>query len=97
MSASDNVIRFPAQLRVVPLTEPAAAVPPAAETVITVVDHDGRLYLLDALLAQLPDPHRLELQDEAPRSGQEVWDTVTRRWPALAACIVAGVEDTEAR
>ena len=97
MSDPGNVIRFPTQLRVVPVNEPTAVVPPAAATAVPVVDHDGRLYPLHTLLTQIPEDYRLELQDEAPRSGQEAWDTVTRRWPALAACIVAGVEDADAR
>lgn len=91
MPDTGEVIRFPTQLRIVPVTEPSAIVCPAIETAVPVVDHDGRLYPLHTLLTQIPDAHRLELQDEVPRSGQEAWDTVTRRWPALAACIVAGV------
>ena len=68
--------------------------PPAsmAQTAIQLVNHDGRLYPLDALLAQLPEHNRMVLDEEAPQSGQAAWDFVTRHWPALADCIVAGVE-----
>ena len=56
------------------------------------VDHDGRLYPLYGLLAQLPEHNRMVLDQEAPQSGQAAWEFVTKHWPALADCIVAGVE-----
>ena len=69
-------------------------VPPASmpQTAIQLVDHDGRLYPLHALLAQLPNHNLLLLNQEAPQSGQAAWDFVTKHWPALADCLAAGVE-----
>jgi hypothetical protein len=96
VSDPGKVIRFPVQLRVVPLSDPPIATSPADEPTILLVAHDGRLYALHALLAQLPAAYRLELQDAGPRSGQEAWDLVTRRWPALAACIAAGIKSADA-
>ena len=59
------------------------------------VDHDGRTYGLEALLRQLP-PHCLhEVQATAPRSGQEFWDKVVRRWPGTAAEVMAGAVRVE--
>ena len=83
-----KVVPFPRQLRVVPLeSEPGVA--PAVVTPAA-VDHDGHTYDLEALLRQLP-PHCLrEVEAAAPRSGQELWDEVVRRWPGTAAEVVAG-------
>ena len=83
-----KVIPFPRQLRVVLIERgpyaASAAVTPAA------VEHDGRTYDLEALLRQLP-PHCLrEVEATAPRSGQELWDEVVRRWPGTAAEVIAG-------
>ena len=69
--------------------DPAA---PGLRAFIRLVNHDGRLYPLLALLAQLPEHNRLPLDQEAPQSGQAAWDFVTKHWPPLADCIVAGVE-----
>ena len=62
------------------------------ETTIQLVNHDGQLYPIHALLGQLPEHNLLLLNQEAPQSGQAAWDFVTRHWPALADCIVARVE-----
>ena len=57
------------------------------------VDYDGRTYDLEALL-RLPLPHCLEeVEAAAPRSGQELWDEVVRRWPGTAAEVIDGVEE----
>ena len=57
---------------------------------LAAVEHDGRVYDLEALLRQLP-PHCLhEVEAAAPRSGQELWDEVVRRWPGTTAEVVAG-------
>jgi hypothetical protein len=82
-----NVISFPRQLRVVPFRdaepETVPGEPPA------VVDHDGRSYPLEALLRGLTQDELWIVDQSAPRSGQELWDEVVRRWPALAEEIVA--------
>jgi hypothetical protein len=84
-----KVISFPRQLRVVPIEAEANATPvtvsPAA------VEYDGRTYDLEALLRQLPPDCIREVEATAPRSGQEFWDEVVRRWPGTAAEVVAGV------
>ena len=83
-----KVIPFPRQLRVVPIERGAYAAPPAVTP--AAVDHDGRTYDLETLLRQLP-PHCLqEVEATVPRSGQELWDEVVRRWPGTAAEVVAG-------
>jgi hypothetical protein len=88
-----KVISFPRQLRVVPVEEEEAAAPVAV--VPAAVDHDGRTYALEALLRQLP-PHCIrEVEATAPRSGQELWDEVVRRWPGTAAEMVAGAVEID--
>ena len=81
----DNVIPFPRQLRVV-----AAAAPERAQDQATLVDHDGRSYVLGELIRHLSPAELREIGGTAPRSAQAPWDEVVRRWPALAAEIVAG-------
>ena len=81
---SSNVFRFP--------SSPDAVEPIGIREGVhrDLVDHDGRLYRLDELLAQLPPARAADLDAAAPRTGQETWDTICRRWPVLAASIVAG-------
>lgn len=87
MSEASNVIRFPTQLRIVPLEPPA----PGADDGVQLVDHDGRLYALHRLLTRLPVAVRDELAIAMPRTGQEAWDLIVRRWPEVATRIVADV------
>ena len=62
-----------------------------ADVMRAAVEYDGRTYDLEALLRQLP-PHFLqEVEATVPRSGQELWDEVVRRWPGTAAEVVAGM------
>ena len=49
-----------------------------------VVDHDGHSYLLVDLLADVPAANMAEVTAAAPRSNQQIWDEIVRRWPALA-------------
>ena len=81
-----KIIPFPRQLRVVPI-EPSAA---SADVMPAAVEHDGHTYDLEALLRQLPVHCLREVEATAPRSGQEFWDEVVRRWPGTAAEVVAG-------
>ena len=85
-AGADNIIPFPPQLRVVPI-EPSVHLP--SEQAFALIEHDGRLYDLAALIQQLSPREVQEITAAAPRSGQEMWDEVVRRWPALAAEIVA--------
>ena len=55
------------------------------------VEHDGRLHLLADLLRCLGPRHLQEVEAALPRTAQATWDEVVRRWPALAAEIVASV------
>ena len=87
-AGADNIIPFPPQLRVVPV-EPSAPLP--LEHAFALVEHDGCMYDLGALVRHLSPLEVQELGEAAPRSGQEMWDEVARRWPMLAAEIVAGV------
>ena len=48
------------------------------------------MYDLAPLIQHLSPGELQEIGEAAPRSGQEMWDEVVRRWPALAAEIVAG-------
>ncbi len=83
-----KVIPFPRQPRVVPIERGVYAAP--AVVTPAAVEHDGHTYDLKALLRQLP-PHCIrEAEATAPRSGQELWDEVVRRWPGTADEIVAG-------
>ena len=49
-----------------------------------VVEHDGRLYLLAALLEQLPDRVLADVDGLVPRTAQETWDLMVRLWPLWA-------------
>ena len=74
-----KVIPFPRQLRVVPIERRPYAAP--ADIIPAAVEHDGRTYNLEALLRQLPAHCLRKVEATAPRSGQEFWDEVVRRWP----------------
>ena len=89
-----KVISFPRQLRVVPVEQEATV---EAYVISATVEHDGRTYELEGLLQQLPPLCLREAVSTVPRSGQELWDEVVRRWPGTADEIVAGVfqVDTE--
>jgi hypothetical protein len=82
-----SVIPFPApvvRLQVEP-------VPTAAPSPLLAVEHDGAVYSFATLLARLPDAVLDELDAMVPRSAQEAWDCVVRRWPRIAeAAIRAG-------
>ena len=54
------------------------------------VEHDGRTYSLADLIRHLSAAELREVGSTAPRSAQGLWDEVVRRWPALAAEVVAG-------
>lgn len=84
---SDNVIPFPVQvvrLRVEPHR-------PVERGELLAVEYDGRLYSLAALLARLPDHVLDEIDALVPRSAQETWDLVGRRWPRLAKAATGGL------
>ena len=82
-----QIIQFPRQLRIVPVAadEPATAAKPP-----TLVDYDGRAYRLADLMGQLTPRERTGIEGIAPATAQASWDEAVRRWPALAAEIVAG-------
>jgi len=85
----DNVVGFPVQLRIVRVEQDVMVPLPSLPVL---VEHDGRVYPLAALLQHLA-PHKLqEIGDTVPRSGQAMWDEVVRRWPALAAGIILDVQ-----
>ena len=87
-----KVIPFPRQLRVVPIENAACAAPARTDVVPAVVEHDGHMYDLATLLQGLP-PHCIrKVEASAPRSGQELWDEMVRRWPGTAAEAIAGVD-----
>jgi hypothetical protein len=89
---NDNLIQFP-QLRVVPIESPeGAASIMQLDHALSLVEHDGRMYDLAGLIRHLSPQELRELDAAAPRSGQALWDEVVRRWPALAAEIVAGAQ-----
>ena len=92
MAEASNVIAFPGKTRTLPaLVAIDEDVSPVCRQA---VDHDGGLYPLEGLLRALtPDQLRM-VEAAAPRSGQETWDDVVRRWPALADEIAAGVPRT---
>ena len=80
-----EVIPFPAP--VVPL-HIARAAAPVDDRLLLVVEHDGRPYSFATLLARLPDAVLDELDALVPRSAQETWDLVVRRWPKLAKAVI---------
>ena len=81
-----EVIPFPA-----PVVRFHVAPPPPAAASLLAVEHDGAIHSLATLLARLPDPVLDELDAMVPRSAQELWDFVIRRWPRLAAAAVRPV------
>jgi hypothetical protein len=88
---SDNIIQFP-QRQVVPI-EPRDESPAVRlDHALDLIEHDGRMYCLVALIRNLSPTEMQEIDATAPRSGQELWDEVVRRWPALAAEIMAGAQ-----
>ena len=87
MTDTSNVIYFPRQLRIVPF--PSSYAGPARPP--SVVEHDGKIYPLEALLRGLTEDELSRVAQAAPRSAQYAWDEAVRRWPALMAEIVAGV------
>ena len=74
-----EVIPFPA-----PVVRLHVPPPPPVAAPLLAVEHDGRVYSLATLLARLPDPVLDELDALVPRSAQEAWDFVVRRWPRIA-------------
>ena len=56
-----------------------------------VVEHDGQMHLLADLMRCLGAKHLREIDASLPMTAQATWDEVVRRWPALAAEIVAGI------
>ncbi len=84
-----KVIPFPRQLPVVPIEHEPDSAP--ADVMPATVEYDGRTYELVALIRLLPFHCVREAYATAPRSGQEFWDEVVRRWPGTAAEVIAGV------
>ena len=83
-----EIIPFP--IPVVRLTvEPVA--PPQPQGRLLAIEHDGQSYSLASLLARLPDDILDELDALVPRSAQETWDLVFRRWPRVAKAAVGSV------
>ena len=62
---------------------------------IDLVDYQGRFYPVQSLMRRLSLEYLLELQYEAPRSGQEAWDIIVYRWPELAELIAYVVTPVE--
>ncbi len=84
-----NLIQFPQRFRVAPV-EPHGKSALLLRVTPALIEHDGRMYDLAPLVQRLSPLEVQEITAAAPRSGQEMWDEVIRRWPALAAEIVAG-------
>jgi hypothetical protein len=84
---SDNIILFRAPVMHLHI-EPCR---PIKRGDLLVVEHDGRLYSLGALFARLPDHVLDEIDALVPRSSQETWDLVVRRWPRLAKAATGGL------
>ena len=84
---SDNIIPFPAPVVRLHI-EPHR---PIERGELLVVEHDGRLYSLAALLARLPDHVLDEIDALVPAASQETWDLVVRRWPRLAKAATGGL------
>lgn len=84
---ADNIIPFPAPVVRLHI-EPCRTVERGD---LLVVEHDGRLYSLGALFPRLPDHVLDEIDALVPRSAQETWDLVVRRWPRLAKAAAGGL------
>ena len=92
LGSPSNVIAFPARLRVVATKTPEPSQADLRQDEFqAAVEHDGRVYDLAELLRHLSPAELRQVGETAPRSGQALWDEVVRRWPALAAEIMAGV------
>ncbi len=76
----DNIIPFPPQLRVVPI-EPAPAQP--LEHSLALIEHDGRLYDLAALVRHLSPAELQVIAAAGPRQVRRcgiTWCGAGRRW-----------------
>jgi hypothetical protein len=81
--SSATILPFP---RIVRVVKPEDSGPVAPDTAL--VDHDGQIYPLDALLRHI-DPGIVQaVLAMAPRSGQEAWDCLVRLHPREAAMAV---------
>ena len=80
----DNIIPFPAPVVRLHI-EPCHTVERGD---LLVVEHDGRLY---SLFARMPDHVLDEIDALVPRSAQETWNLVVRRWPRLAKAAAGGL------
>ena len=56
-----------------------------------VVEHDGSLYLLAALLERPPDHVLADVDALVPWTAQATWDLVVRRWPRWAKAAAGAV------
>jgi hypothetical protein len=90
----DNLIQFPQRLRVMPIGRSERSTL-SLKVTPALIEHSGRMYDLAPLIQQLSPQEVYEITATAPRSGQELWDEVIRRWPVLAAEIVAGARPAE--
>jgi hypothetical protein len=89
---SENATPLPRRLRMVPTEPRDESSTIRLDHALALVEHDGRMYDLADLIRQLSREEMREIGAAAPRSGQELWDEVVRRWPALAAEIAAGAQ-----
>ncbi len=80
-----DIIPFPAPVVRLRLEQAGVADSPHS---LLAVEHDGRIYSLATLLARLPAAVLDELDNLVPRSAQETWDVVVRRWPTAARVAV---------
>ena len=83
-----EIIQFPAPV-VRLVVEPIPPQPPRMR--LLVVEHDGQNYSLASLLARLPNDILDELDALVPRSAQETWDLIFRRWPRVAKAAVGSI------
>ena len=58
---------------------------------LSFVHHDGRRYLATELLMHVPASYLRELHTASLATDQDIWSEVARRWPKLAATIIAEV------
>jgi hypothetical protein len=56
-----------------------------------VVERDGSLYLLAALLERLPDYVLADVDALVPETAQATWDLVVRRWLRCAKAATGGL------